>query len=74
MPDEKDEKSVYKAYKMDKLLGGIKHTVVCGLMSVVVSGGFNYFMTSTDDLNRYGYINFEMSLKKSKRSKTFITR
>ena len=34
----------------------IIHTNVCGLMSVEARGGYHYFLTFTDDLNRYGYI------------------
>ena len=34
----------------------IIHTDVCGPMSVVVRGGYRYFLTFTDDLSRYGYI------------------
>ena len=32
------------------------HTDVCGPMSVEARGGYNYFLTFTDDLTRYGYI------------------
>jgi transposase InsO family protein len=35
---------------------GLVHTDVCGLMSPVASGGFQYFITFTDDFSRYGYI------------------
>ena len=34
----------------------IIHTDVCGPMSVEASGGYRYFVTSTDDLSRYEYI------------------
>ena len=34
----------------------IKHTDVCGPMSVEARGGYHYFLTFTDDLSRYGYI------------------
>ena len=32
------------------------HSDVCGLMSSVARGGFQYFITFTDDFSRYGYI------------------
>jgi hypothetical protein len=35
---------------------GLIHTDVCGAMSSVVRGGFQYFITFTDDFSRYGYI------------------
>jgi hypothetical protein len=35
---------------------GLIHTDVCGPMSVATCNGYHYFMTFTDDLNRYGYI------------------
>ena len=35
----------------------IIHTDVCGPMSVEARGGYRYFLTFTDDLSRYGYIN-----------------
>ena len=31
-------------------------TDVCGPMSVEARSGYHYFLTSTDDLSRYGYI------------------
>ena len=34
----------------------IIHTDVCDPMSVKARGGYRYFLTFTDDLNRYGYI------------------
>ena len=34
----------------------IIHTDVCGPFSVEAHGGYRYFLTSTDDLSRYGYI------------------
>ena len=33
----------------------IIHTDVCGLMNIEARGGYRYFLTFTDDLNRYGY-------------------
>jgi hypothetical protein len=35
---------------------GLVHTDVCGPMSSVDRGGFQYFITFTDDFSRYGYI------------------
>ena len=32
------------------------HTDVCGPMSMSARGGFQYFITFTDDLSRYGYV------------------
>ena len=32
------------------------HVNVCGLVSIVVCGGYHYFLTFTDDFSRYGYI------------------
>jgi hypothetical protein len=32
------------------------HTDVCGLMSTAARGGFQYFITFTNDLSRYGYV------------------
>ena len=32
------------------------HTDVCGPMSTIARGGFQYFITFTDDYSRYGYI------------------
>ena len=32
------------------------HTDVCGPMSSTARGGFQYFITFTDDLSRYGYV------------------
>ena len=32
------------------------HTDVCGPMSTTARGGFQYFITFTDDYSRYGYI------------------
>ena len=34
----------------------IIHADVCGPMSVDARGGYRYFLTFTDELNRYGYI------------------
>jgi hypothetical protein len=35
---------------------GLVHTDVCGPMSSIVRGGFQYFITFTDDFSRYRYI------------------
>jgi hypothetical protein len=35
---------------------GLVHTNVCGSMSSVARGGFQYFITITNDFSRYGYI------------------
>jgi hypothetical protein len=35
---------------------GLVHTDICGPMSSVARGGFQYFITFTDDFSRYGYI------------------
>jgi hypothetical protein len=32
------------------------HIVVCGPMSTTARGGFQYFITFTDDFSRYGYV------------------
>src|SRR4051812_363136 len=37
------------------LLGQV-HSDVCGPMSTTARGGYEYFITFTDDLSRYGYI------------------
>jgi hypothetical protein len=35
---------------------GLVQTDVCGSMSYIARGGFQYFITFTDDFSRYGYI------------------
>src|SRR6185503_11347983 len=35
---------------------GLVHTDVCRPMSSTAGGGFQYFITFTDDLSRYGYV------------------
>jgi hypothetical protein len=35
---------------------GLVHTDVCGPMSSIARGGFQYFITFTDDFSSYGYI------------------
>ena len=46
---------VGQSERASELLGLI-HTDVCGPMNSVARGGFQYFITFTDDLSRYGYI------------------
>ena len=35
---------------------GLVHTDVCEAMSVLARGGYEYFITFTDDYSRYGYV------------------
>ena len=35
---------------------GHMHTDVCGPISSIARGGYQYFITFTDDFSRYGYI------------------
>ena len=35
---------------------GLIHYDVCGLLSTTIRGGFQYFITFTDDFSRYGYV------------------
>jgi hypothetical protein len=42
--------------KMTSDLLGLIHIDVCGPMSSVARGGFQYFLTFTDDISRYGYV------------------
>ena len=35
---------------------GLVHTDVCGPMNTSARGGYDYFITFTDDLSRYGYV------------------
>jgi transposase InsO family protein len=44
-----------KGYRAKDLLK-LVHTDVCGPMSVAVRGGYEYFITVTDDYLRYGYV------------------
>jgi hypothetical protein len=37
-------------------LSELIHTDVCGLMSTTTRGGFQYFITFTNDFSRYGYV------------------
>ena len=47
------------------------HSDVCGPMSTTARGGFQYFVTFTDDLSRYGYfylMRHKLEVLKSSRS------
>jgi len=58
----------YKAKDLVELV----HTNVCGPMSVPARGGYEYFITFTNDYSRYGYIYLCVgSLKLLKGSKSF---
>ena len=50
-------KSPFKAkgYRATKQLE-LVHTDVCGPMSVQARGGYEYFVTFTNDYSRYGYV------------------
>ena len=41
--------------RVDDLLGLI-HSNVCGPISSTTRGGYQYFITFTDDYSRYGYL------------------
>jgi len=41
-----------RAYDLLELV----HTDVCGPMSTIARGGFQYFIPFTDDFSRYGYV------------------
>ena len=45
-----------KSYEKASDLLGLVHSDVCGPMSTTARGGYEYFITFTDDLSRYGYI------------------
>jgi hypothetical protein len=54
------------------LLGPV-HIDICGPMSYVARGDFQYFITFTDDFSRYGYIYIMRHKSESfKSSKNFI--
>ena len=44
-----------KGYRATKPLE-LVHTDVCGLMRVQARGGYEYFVTFTDDYSRYGFV------------------
>ena len=52
-----------KGYRITKPLK-LVHTDVCGPMLVQVRGGYEYFVTFTDDYSRYGFV--YLKLQKSK--------
>ena len=41
--------------RVDNLLG-LVHSDVCGPISSIAKGGYQYFITFTDDYSRYGYL------------------
>ena len=41
--------------RVDDLLGFV-YNDVCGLISSIARGGYQYFITFTDDYSRYGYL------------------
>jgi hypothetical protein len=52
---------------------GLVYTDVCGPMSFVARGGFQYFITFSDDFSRYGYIYLIITSQNHlKSSKNFI--
>ena len=46
---------VGQSERVSELLS-LVHKDVCGAMNSTARGGFQYFITFTDDLSRYGYI------------------
>ena len=44
-----------KGYKAKDLLE-LVHSDVCGPMSIQVRGGYEYFITFTNDYSRFGYV------------------
>ena len=46
---------ITKGVRADRFLNLI-HSNVCGRFSVHARGGYEYFITFTDDLSRYGYV------------------
>jgi hypothetical protein len=61
VPIRKNDQEVFffffsaKEYRAKELLE-LVHTNVCGLMSIQGRGGYEYFITFTDDYSRYGYV------------------
>ena len=45
-----------KSCKRENDLFELIHTDVCGPLSTNARGGFQYFITFTDDFSRYGYV------------------
>jgi hypothetical protein len=44
---------------------GLVHTVVCGPISSIARGGFQFLITFTDNFSRYGYIYLMMNKSES---------
>src|SRR3954464_15056363 len=53
---QNDQDTFSKELRKGVRLVGLVHSDVCGPMSTIARGGYEYFITFTDDLSRYGYI------------------
>ena len=51
-----DQDSIHRFSEKASDLLELIHTDVCGPRSSIARGGFQYFITFTDDLSRYGYV------------------
>ena len=51
-----DQDAIHRFSEKASDLLELIHTDVCGPMSSIARGGFQYFITFTDDLSRYGYV------------------
>ena len=51
-----DQDAIHRFSERASDLLELIHTDVCGPMSSTARGGFQYFITFTDDLSRYGYV------------------
>ena len=51
-----DQDAIHRFSEKTSDLLELKHTDVCGPMSSIARGGFQYFITFTNDLSRYGYV------------------
>ena len=51
-----DQDAVHRFSERASDLLELIHTDVCGPMSSIARVGFQYFITFTDDLSRYGYV------------------
>ena len=51
-----DQDAIHRFSEKASDLLELIHTDVCGPMSSTTRGGFQYFITFTDDLSRYGYV------------------
>ena len=51
-----DQDAIHRFSRRASDLLELIHTDVCGPMSSTARGGFQYFITFTDDLSRYGYV------------------